>query len=94
MAVIATDTARFSALVKHEYEPSLSYCRDVDATNAALGTVIYDAGKAVGVAIGDGLKLTRGPVIVSEAALILGAGVLATVKAELKALGILVEAAA
>lgn len=40
MAVIATEGARFSALVKHEYEPSLSYCREAIDTDIAFGTVL------------------------------------------------------
>lgn len=39
MAVIATDSTRFSALVKHEYEPQLSYCRESVVINDAAGTL-------------------------------------------------------
>lgn len=43
MPVIATDTPRFSNLVKHEYEPSIAYCRElltVASGNYPLGTVL------------------------------------------------------
>lgn len=46
MPLIATDTARFSNTVKHEYEPSLAYCREVVTVNEAaaktyvIGTVL------------------------------------------------------
>ena len=35
---IATDTKRLSALVKHEYEPSLGFCRAVVTVNEAAAT--------------------------------------------------------
>ena len=42
--LIATDNPRFSALVKHEYEPSLAYCRKAltftGTTAFGLGTVL------------------------------------------------------
>lgn len=101
MAVIATESPRFSALVKHEYEPQIGYCREVDETNSALGTVLYETvGEdenevevAVAVALGGGLKIVRGPVIVADAALILGDGELEDVKAQLAERGIIVETA-
>ena len=44
MAVFATDSQRVSNLVKHEYEPSLDYCRKVltftGTTAFGLGTVL------------------------------------------------------
>ena len=46
MPIIATDTKRLSALVKHEYEPSLGFCRSVVTVNEAaasdyvIGTVL------------------------------------------------------
>lgn len=45
MPIIATDTQRWSNVVKHEYEPSLGYCRavlekDSGATAFPLGTVV------------------------------------------------------
>ena len=46
MPIIATDTKRLSALVKHEYEPSLGFCRNVVTVNEAaasdyvIGTVL------------------------------------------------------
>lgn len=39
MAVIATDTQRFSNLVKREYEPSWAYCREVVVMNDVAQTV-------------------------------------------------------
>lgn len=41
MTVIATDSTRFSAVVKHEYEPSLALCRDV--------VTVYDAAATLSV---------------------------------------------
>jgi len=46
MAVISTDTFRFSHVVKHEYEPTLAYCREVvtalegSAKTYTVGTVL------------------------------------------------------
>lgn len=40
MPIIATDTPRFSNLVKHEYEPSLAYCREVIPATHPVGTVL------------------------------------------------------
>lgn len=46
MPIIAQDTPRFSNVVKHEYEPSLAFCRaavtvnEAAATNYAIGTVL------------------------------------------------------
>ena len=46
MHTIAQDTKRLSALVKHEYEPSLGFCRNVVTVNEAaasdyvIGTVL------------------------------------------------------
>ena len=46
MPIIAQDTKRLSALVKHEYEPSLGFCRAVVTVNEAaasdyvIGTVL------------------------------------------------------
>jgi hypothetical protein len=39
MAVIATDSTRFSAVVKHEYEPQTGYCREVVTMNDAAATI-------------------------------------------------------
>lgn len=131
MAVFATDSTRFSAVVKHEYEATVGFCResiiinDVAATlrvGAVLGKVTATGkyklaasaatdGSQVpaGVLIADGLGLSaditlvaatdakamvlaRGPVIVADAGLQLGAGMtLAAASAALKALGIIVE---
>ena len=38
MPIIATDTKRLSALVKHEYEPTLAFCRAVVTVNEAAAT--------------------------------------------------------
>jgi hypothetical protein len=138
MTVIATDSTRFSAVVKHEYEPQLSYCREVVTVNDAaqtlkVGTVlgkvtatgkykVQDAAavdgsqNAAAVLIADVagnsgditlanatdtkvLVLARGPVIVSQAALVMGAntdtnGEKQAVYDALKALGIICETAA
>ena len=46
MPIIATDKQRFSNVVKHEYEPTLAFCRAVvtaneaTATDYAVGTVL------------------------------------------------------
>lgn len=46
MPLIATDTLRYSHLVKHEYEPSLGFCREMVTVNEtaaktyAVGTVL------------------------------------------------------
>ena len=46
MPIIAQDAKRLSALVKHEYEPSLGFCRNVVTVNEAaasdyvIGTVL------------------------------------------------------
>ena len=46
MPIIATDKQRFSNVVKHEYEPTLAFCRAVvtaneaAATDYAVGTVL------------------------------------------------------
>ena len=46
MPLIATDTLRYSNTVKHEYEPSLAFCREVVTVNEAaaktytIGTVL------------------------------------------------------
>lgn len=137
MAIIATDTTRFSAVVKHEYRPDLAICREVVTVNDAAATLRVGAvlgkvtatGKyklveataadgsqnAVAVVIADALGnsgdialaantdtkvlvLARGPVIVADAALQLGATVdtgpeKAAVYASLKAVGITVETA-
>jgi hypothetical protein len=41
--LIATDTQRFSNLVKHEYEPSTGYCREVVTYNGAAKTFAIGA---------------------------------------------------
>lgn len=47
MPLIATDTPRFSHLVKHEYEPSIGYCRSAVDSGDAVGTV-YKVGTVLG----------------------------------------------
>jgi hypothetical protein len=51
--LIATDTLRFSNTVKHEYEPSLGFCREVVTVNeAAIKT--YVIGTVLGVVTATG----------------------------------------
>lgn len=48
MTVIATDSGnRFSNVVKHEYEPSLAYCRELVTVNEA-GAKAYTVGTVLG----------------------------------------------
>lgn len=135
MAIIATESNRFSNVVKHEYDPATAYCRDVVTVNDAAATFKVGAVlgkvtatgkyKLVTVAATDGsevasavviadvngnsgdvtipattdtkvLVLSRGPVIVSKAALQLGADVdtdaeKLVVYNALKAVGIIAE---
>lgn len=133
MAVFATDSTRFSAVVKYEFEPQLSICRESIVLNDAAATLKVGAvlGKVtatgkyklatsaaadgsqtpVAVLIADvmgsskditlaantdtkALVLARGPVIVADAALQLGAGITAAAaKTALAAVGITVETA-
>lgn len=133
MSVIATDSTRFSALVKHEYEPASSFCRDsivindvaatlkvgtvlgkVTATGkykVALSAAVDGSQTPAAIYLQDGLgnagdmavvnatdtkciALTRGPLIVADAALVLGTGItLAAVRAALLPVGVLVETA-
>lgn len=39
MTVFATDSTRFSAVVKHEYEPATAFCRDVVTVNDVAQTM-------------------------------------------------------
>lgn len=39
MTIIATDTARYSDVVKHEYEPSLAFTRELVVVNDAAKTL-------------------------------------------------------
>lgn len=41
MTIIAQDNARYSDVVKHEYEPSLSFTRDVVVVNDAAKTLTF-----------------------------------------------------
>lgn len=75
MAVIATDSTRFSAVVKFELEPQLGICREAVVLNDAAGGVYKvgavlaktggkyhlagDADVAVAVLIADGLGLSK-----------------------------------
>lgn len=45
--IIATDTPRLSNLVKHEYEPSLGFCRAAVTVNEAAATT-YQVGTVLG----------------------------------------------
>lgn len=131
MAVIATDSTRFSDVVAHEYEPQLAYCRESVIINDAAQTLKVGAvlGKVtatgkyklaasaagdgsqtpVAVLIADGMGsstdivlanatdtkaivLARGPVILKDGYLQLGAGITAAAaKAALQAVGMMVE---
>ena len=54
MTVIATEGPRLSAIIAHEYEPAVAYCRDVVAvtvvTGMKIGAVLNGAGALVTVA--------------------------------------------
>ena len=54
MTVIANDSQRLSAIIAHEYEPAVAYCRDVVAvtvvTGMKIGAVLNGAGALVTVA--------------------------------------------
>ena len=54
MTVIATDSQRLSAIIAHEYEPALAYCRDVIAVTVVsgmkIGAVLNSSGALVTVA--------------------------------------------
>lgn len=43
MPVIATENFRFSNTVKHEYEPSLAFCREEAVVNDAATTLVIGA---------------------------------------------------
>lgn len=45
--LIATDTQRFSNVVKHEYDPSTKYCRETVTVNEAAAKT-YTVGTALG----------------------------------------------
>ena len=47
MALLATDTLRFSNTVKHEYEPAMAYCREVATLNETAGAT-YPIGTVLG----------------------------------------------
>lgn len=47
MALIATDSLRFSNTVKHEYEPAMAYCREQVTLNEAAGAT-YPIGTVLG----------------------------------------------
>lgn len=53
MAVIATDTKRLSALIKHLYEPSTGYCFEVFTVNEAAAKT-YDVGTLLGTVTATG----------------------------------------
>ena len=75
MPIIATDKQRFSNVVKHEYEPSLAYCRSMVTVNEAAATT-YEAGTVLG-------KITAsGKYIVAKEAAVDGSKVPAAVVLE------------
>lgn len=43
MAVVATETQKFSNVVKHEYAPESAYCREVITMNDAAATISIGA---------------------------------------------------
>lgn len=45
--LIATDTQRFSNVIKHEYDPSTKYCRETVTVNEAAAKT-YTVGTALG----------------------------------------------
>jgi hypothetical protein len=56
--LIATDTQRFSNLVKHEYEPSTGYCREVVTYNgAAKSFAVGDLVTATGTVPADDTEI-------------------------------------
>lgn len=78
MPIIATDTARLSNVVKHEYEPSIAFCREVVIANEAAAKTY-----AVGTVLG---KITAsGKYKISEATATDGSEVAAAVVLEDKA---------
>lgn len=54
MTILATEGPRLSAIIAHEYEPAVAYCRDVVAvtvvTGMKIGAVLNGAGALVTVA--------------------------------------------
>jgi len=67
MAIIASDSVRFGALVKNEFEPSTGYCREVVTVNLAAGATL-----AFGTVLA---KVTAtGKYLVQDASLASGAG--------------------
>lgn len=57
MTIIAQEGARLSAVIAHEYEPAVAYCRDVVSVTVVsgmkIGAVLTDAGALVAVATTD-----------------------------------------
>lgn len=47
MPIIATDTFRYSHLIKHEYEPSIGFCREAVTVNEAAAKT-YAVGTVLG----------------------------------------------
>lgn len=47
MPLIATETQRFSNVVKHEYEPTLGFCREAVTANETAGAT-YAVGTVLG----------------------------------------------
>src|SRR3990167_6861958 len=52
MAIFATESNRFSNVVKHEYDPATAYCRDVVTVNDAAAT--FKIGAVLGKVTGTG----------------------------------------
>jgi hypothetical protein len=97
--LIATEGFRTSNLVKHEYEPSLGYCREVVVYNGAAktfpvgqlleanGTVADDAGDIFGIV----MQETVAPASTATRVLVLAGGPAIVSKSAI-ALGGLLEA--
>lgn len=79
MPLIATDTPRFSHLVKHEYEPSIGFCREAVVVTSATATTLL-----VGTVLG---KVTAsGKYVIAKETAVDGSKVPAAVVVEEKSL--------
>lgn len=78
MPILATDTPRFSNVVKHEYEPSIGFCREVVVANEAAAKTY-----AIGAVLGQ--VTATGKYKISEASATDGSEVAAAIVLEDKA---------
>jgi hypothetical protein len=76
MTVLATSSNVFSTVVKHEYEPSIGFCRDAITVNDAAAT--YTVGTVLG-------RFLASPVATAAAVVGTGNGAIGTVTATAKA---------